>query len=89
MQRAKTFREVGPQEAQLARRLGLELRESRLRRRVAVDADQRSGGPEPLGDQPRVPARPEGAVDSHLPRLRGRAGRSARRRGRVRVRVGM
>ena len=53
-----------------ARDLGGELGERVLGERVAVDRDQRPGGAEPLGDQPRVAAAAERAVDGDLARLR-------------------
>ena len=69
-----------------AGRLGGEALEARLRGGVAVDADQRPLRPERGGDEARVAAAAEGAVDGGLARLRGPAGRSARGRGRVRAR---
>ena len=43
---------------------------ARLGGRVAVDRDQRPGRAEALGDQPRVTAAAERAVDGDLARLR-------------------
>jgi len=59
-----------PDEARVARQLGRELGEALLGDRVAVDRDQRDGRPEAPGDQPRVTARAERAVDCGLARLR-------------------
>ena len=72
--------EVGADEARLARDLGGQRGEALLGQRVAVDADQRAGRPEPVGDQPGVTAAADRAVDGGLPRARIDAGRSARRR---------
>ncbi len=63
---------VHPEEARLAGHLGGELVEVALRRGVAVDADERAGGPEPVRDQARVAAGAEGAVDGGLARRRRR-----------------
>ena len=49
--------------------LGGELGEGLLGERVAVDGDEQPGGAEALGDQPRVTARAERAVDGDLARL--------------------
>ena len=62
--------EVGADEARRARHLGGELGERLLGERVAVDRDQRAGGPEAVGDQPRVAGGAERAVDGDLPGLR-------------------
>ena len=62
--------EVGADEAGRARDLGGEGGERLLGERVAIDPDQRPGGADPLGDQPRVAAGAEGAVDRDLPGLR-------------------
>ena len=43
-----------------------ELVEARGGGRIAVDADQLALGPEPVGDQARVPAAAERAVDDRL-----------------------
>ena len=58
------------QEARVAGHLRGELREMVLRRRVAVDADQRPAGPQPLGNQPRVTRAADRAVDRGLTRTR-------------------
>ena len=50
--------------------LGGQLGEVLLGDRVAVDRDQRARGADPLGDQARVAAGAEGAVDRDLARLR-------------------
>ena len=44
-----------------------ELLEALLRERIAIDRDQGALGAEPLGDQLRVAAAAEGAVDRGLP----------------------
>ena len=62
--------EVGAQEARPRGHLGGELAPALLGGRVAVHGDQLSLGAEPLGDQARVAAAPEGAVDEGLPGLR-------------------
>ena len=62
--------EVRPDEARVARELGRELGEPLLGDRIAVDRDQRPGGPDPVGDQPRVTAAAERAVHGHLAGLR-------------------
>ena len=51
-------------------RLGGELGERRLGERVAVDAHEQAGRPEPPGDQPRMAGRAERAVDGDLPGAR-------------------
>ncbi len=61
---------VGADEAHMAGQLGRELGKALLGHRVPVDADERSRGPDPLGDQARVTASAERAVDRHLPRAR-------------------
>ena len=50
--------------------LGRELGEALLGRGVAVDGDELAAGPEALGDQARVAAAAERAVDGDLARLR-------------------
>ena len=62
--------EVGPDEAGMAVHLGGELGEALLGERVTVDADQRAGRPDPLGDQARVTAAAERAIDRDLAGLR-------------------
>ena len=47
-----------------------ELREGELGERVAVDADQQSRRPQPLGHQPRMARAAQRAVDGDLARLR-------------------
>ena len=80
---------AGADEADGARDLGLELARARLGVRVAVDRDQRPGGAEALGDEPRVAAVAEGAVDRDRPRARApargceRVEQLAREHGRV------
>src|SRR6185437_7688463 len=69
LQRAKSCNEVGPDEERAARGLGGEAVEALLRGRVAVDPDQGPFRAEALGDQPRVAAGAEGAVDRGLARL--------------------
>ena len=59
--------------------LGGQLGEALLGDRVAVDPDQRPAGADPLGDQARVAAAADRAVDRGLARAAGRADRSARR----------
>ena len=56
--------EVGADEARMARHLGGERGEALLGGRIAVDADQRSRGPESLGEQARMPTAADGAVDA-------------------------
>ena len=62
--------EVGADEAGAAGRLGGELGERLLGERVAVDADQQPGRPEPARDEARVARRAERAVDRDLAGLR-------------------
>ena len=50
--------------------LGGQLGEGGLGQRVAVDADQQPGRPQPLGHEPRMAAAAERAVDGDLTRLR-------------------
>ena len=54
----------------MARHLGGQLGEALLGDRVAVDADQRAGRPEPFGEEPGMPTAAEGAVDGDLARPR-------------------
>ena len=63
-------REVRAQEAGPRRRLGGELAPALLAGGVAVDRDQLALGAQALGDQPRVAARAEGAVEEGLAGLR-------------------
>src|SRR6202012_6300981 len=69
LQRTKSCNEVGADEESPARGLGGEAVEALLRGRLAAAPYQRPARPEPLGDQPRVAARAEGAVDGGLARL--------------------
>ena len=62
--------EVRPDEPHLAGKLGGQLREPLLGQGVAVDADQRAGGPDPPGDQAGMPTSPKRAVDHRLTRPR-------------------
>jgi hypothetical protein len=62
--------EVGAQEAGAAGQIGRELPPALLRGRVAVDRDQLAIRTETLGDQARVAAAAEGAVDEGLARPR-------------------
>jgi hypothetical protein len=64
----ETGDEVGADEPGLARDLGRELAEALLRGGVAVDPDEHPGRPDALGDQARVAAAAEGAVDRNLTR---------------------
>ena len=64
------MREVGADEARRAGDLGGELGEALLGDRVAVDRDQRAGRADAVGDEARVAAAAERAVDRDLAGLR-------------------
>ncbi len=57
---------TGADEAQRAGHLACELTEALFGQRVAIDRDQRPSRPETLGDEPRVAAVAEGAVDDDV-----------------------
>ncbi len=69
-ERGQNIGEVAVDERGRTGKVGLELREALACRGIAIDADQRARRAEPVGDQARVPATAEGAVDCELAGLR-------------------
>ena len=66
----KRGHEVRADEPRLAGHLGRQFGEPLLGGGVAINSDQRAGGSDPVGQQPRVTATADGAVHRDLTRAR-------------------